>query len=446
MNTNVRAVLLAFLLSTISYQPSTLLGQGALTPPGAPAPTMKSLDQIEARTPISSLPFIISSSGSYYLTKNLSVTTGNALTINASQVTVDLNGFTISSTASSANGTGIALASGLADIAIFNGHIKGGVTYSGGTYSGPGFANGIEYSGTTPTNARVTGVSVVGCQFDGIYVGTNSVVESCTVQTIGGDGIVGGGVFRSTATECGNGGIAAHTASDCYALITGSGTALSAVNAINCEGQSNGGIGLYAYTASNCYGSSSSGTGMSVVTTAINCQGVSSGGGDGLDANNASNCYGSSTSGYGLSVVTTAINCFGQSNTFTGLSAYTANNCFGQSFDRSPVGVGLSTFTANNCWGESGGGYGLSVSTSANNCFGESGTGSGLYATNATNCFATTSGAAGQYAINVSGTASYCRGQSFGAATGLAATIAIGCTGSSASGTAISATNKYLMP
>jgi hypothetical protein len=110
--------------------------QGTLTPPGAPAPTMKSLDQIEARTPISSLPFTISSAGSYYLTKNLSVTTGNALTINASQVTVDLNGFTISSTASSANGTGIALASGLADIAIFNGHIKGGVAYLSGTYSG----------------------------------------------------------------------------------------------------------------------------------------------------------------------------------------------------------------------------------------------------------------------------------------------------------------------
>jgi len=39
--------------------------QGSLTPPGAPAPTMKSLDQIEPRTPISSLPFTISSSGSY---------------------------------------------------------------------------------------------------------------------------------------------------------------------------------------------------------------------------------------------------------------------------------------------------------------------------------------------------------------------------------------------
>ena len=83
--------------------------QGSLTPPGAPAPTMKSLDQIEARTPISSLPFTISASGSYYLTKNLAVTSGNAIVISAEGVTLDLNGFTLSSTEASPAGTGILL-------------------------------------------------------------------------------------------------------------------------------------------------------------------------------------------------------------------------------------------------------------------------------------------------------------------------------------------------
>jgi hypothetical protein len=43
-----------FLLSTLILQPPTLHAQGSLTPPGAPAPTMKSLDQVEPRTPISS--------------------------------------------------------------------------------------------------------------------------------------------------------------------------------------------------------------------------------------------------------------------------------------------------------------------------------------------------------------------------------------------------------
>src|SRR5262245_59065250 len=88
---------LALLLSTLIYQPSTLLAQGNLNPPGAPAPMMKSLDQIEARTPISSVPYTINAPGSYYLTADLSVTTGDAITIATNGVTLDLNGFTISS-------------------------------------------------------------------------------------------------------------------------------------------------------------------------------------------------------------------------------------------------------------------------------------------------------------------------------------------------------------
>src|SRR6266446_1335538 len=178
------------ILSTINSQLSTIFAQGSLTPPGTPAPTMKSLDQIEARAPISSLPFTISSSGSYYLTKNLNVTTGDAITITANQVTLDLNGFTISSTASPAGRTGILLASfPNTDITIGNGHIKGGVVYSGGTYSGSGFTDGINRSGT-PFNVLVSGVSVSGCLTTGISLAFNStVVESCTVQTIGSTGI-----------------------------------------------------------------------------------------------------------------------------------------------------------------------------------------------------------------------------------------------------------------
>src|ERR1019366_7708233 len=71
--------------------------QGSLTPPGAPAPTMKTLAQVEPRTPISSVPYTISSPGSYYLTATLT-NTGvgiDAITINADDVTLDLKGFTL---------------------------------------------------------------------------------------------------------------------------------------------------------------------------------------------------------------------------------------------------------------------------------------------------------------------------------------------------------------
>ncbi|MDB6125709.1 MAG: hypothetical protein JWQ71_4702 [Pedosphaera sp.] len=73
---------------------SSSFGQGSLTPPGAPAPTMKSLDQIEARTIITSLPYVITNAGSYYLTGNLTGVAGtNGITIIVDNVSIDLNGF-----------------------------------------------------------------------------------------------------------------------------------------------------------------------------------------------------------------------------------------------------------------------------------------------------------------------------------------------------------------
>ena len=414
---------LAILVSTGLFASTmTIFGQGSLTPPAAPAPTMKTLDQIEARTPISSLPFTISSPGSYYLTKSLNVTTGNGITINAAQVTVDLNGFTISSNASSANGTGIALASGLADITIFNGHIKGGVAYLSGTYSGPGFANGIEYSGNAPVNVRVTGISVLGCLSDGINLSANAfaLVESCIVQTVGGNGIVAANVSHSVANLCGNVGIFAPTVSDCYAQSTGSSDAISATNAHNCEAQNTGsGIGLYAYTASNCYGSSVSGLGLSA-TTATNCQGVSSGGGDGLDASEANNCYGVSNTGDGLDA-NQATNCYGYNtgssgNGSVGLRADNAINCYG--FTASGA-YGLYAYTAAGCFGKAAGSggsglarIGLAAYVTANNCWGD-GPDEGLSAPTATNCYGSCS-------------AHLC--------TGVYATVAIGCVGLTSDG------------
>src|ERR1017187_7620780 len=144
-----RRVTLTLVLSAFNPHLS-ILAQGSLTPPGAPVPTMKSLDQIEARTPIAAAPFTISNSGSYYLTGNLTVNSSSAITIATNQVTLDLNGFTISSTAPSAAGSGILLVSGLTDITIVNGHIKGGVTNFAGVYVGGGFANRIYFSGAAP--------------------------------------------------------------------------------------------------------------------------------------------------------------------------------------------------------------------------------------------------------------------------------------------------------
>src|SRR5206468_3055870 len=99
-------------------------GQGSLTPPGAPAPTMKTLDQVEARTPISSLPFVITSSGSYYLVGSLTGTQGtNGITVAVDSVSIDLNGFALIGKPGSSNG--VFATPAIRNLSIRNGTIKG---------------------------------------------------------------------------------------------------------------------------------------------------------------------------------------------------------------------------------------------------------------------------------------------------------------------------------
>src|SRR6185503_17267700 len=82
------------LLTALSvFSPALLFGQGDLNPAGPPGPTMRTLQQVEPRTPISSLPFNITNGGAYYLTGNLSGSVG--ITISTSDVDLDLMGFTL---------------------------------------------------------------------------------------------------------------------------------------------------------------------------------------------------------------------------------------------------------------------------------------------------------------------------------------------------------------
>jgi hypothetical protein len=82
-----------YLLSTsyFLFCPSAF-SQGSLTPPGAPAPTMKKLDEVEPRTNLQATPapagvdttnpnysFIINQPDSYYLSANLLVTKTNGI-------------------------------------------------------------------------------------------------------------------------------------------------------------------------------------------------------------------------------------------------------------------------------------------------------------------------------------------------------------------------------
>jgi hypothetical protein len=295
-----RTAFVSLFASTMS-----IFGQGSLTPPGAPTPTMKSLDQIEARTPISSTPFNISSAGSYYLTKNLAVTGGDAITITADNVTLDLNGFAITSTEASPAGAAVLISGTRTNIQVLNGNISGNVTYNAGTYSGTGFAYGIYCSGI-PKNIRVSHVGVSGCLVHGIYlsVGSSSVAEFCTVQVIGSQGIVADTVTNSAADFCGSYAIFGTTVSNCYAEGALNGTGIRAFVVHNSWGLSYGtGYGILAVSvATGCYAKSLNGSALQAGDLALNCFGESySGSGFGVSANVVSNCSGyASGAGHGV--------------------------------------------------------------------------------------------------------------------------------------------------
>lgn len=355
---------------------STVLAQGSLTPPGAPAPTMKSLNQIEPRTPISTLPYTINTPGSYYLTANLQVAVNDGIVIAANNVTLDLNGFTISSYQNpAATGRAIALGNGsgpVINVTIRNGFIVGGVTNNGTTFGGSGFGYGIfQFGGPASANVRVSNLTVSGCLYTGIHLGgSNTVVESCSANTIGGYGIYAQSVSDSTAVNCGIYGI---YATDCANNCSGSGV-------IN-------GTGILAVTANNCRGKGAgSGSGV-IATNASNCFGDALGSGAGLICRTANSCNGTSVSGVGVTA-TCAINCTGTSASGSGLIGTTALNCYGSSGGQS--GTGIFVTTAQNCSGaSSSSGIGLYATTSAIGCFGSSVGDTGLYAFIANSCHGT---------------------------------------------------------
>lgn len=304
------------------------LGQGTLTPPGAPGPTMITLSQMEPRTPISSVPFTITQSGAYYLTTNLSVSANNAVTIFANGVTLDLNGFTISSSAASANGTGIAIAT-CTNITIFNGHVQGGATNNGsGAWGGGGFTSGI-YATNGSYNLRVSGVTVSGCLQYGIFlnIGASSIIDSCAAQNIGTYGLFADTVSRSTVYN-GNAGIIGNVVSDCYANCYGQAIDASYA-ANNCVGQSATGNGVSAANcANNCYGSSGSAYG--IVSGAVhNCYGQGGNLGDGIFADVVTDSEGFSSGGRGIYAQYTAAGCYAQSTSSTAAYAlYTGDASF----------------------------------------------------------------------------------------------------------------------
>lgn len=173
-------------------------------PPGAVANTDRVREQADARTPISQAGTIITASGSYYLTGNLSTFGGAALEIQASDVTIDLNGFAITNSS-----VGIVVTGVRSNIKIHNGSFN---TCFGSAIDAEN-ANGaviedirIERAGrgtqiaplTEPAvivgrNSRVERVTAIDVG-EGIGIANEGIVRDCIISNSGGDGISTTGV------------------------------------------------------------------------------------------------------------------------------------------------------------------------------------------------------------------------------------------------------------
>jgi len=206
----ILAALVAF--SVIGYA-------GSLEPSAPPGPTMKTLAEVEPRTPISSVPYTIAESGSYYLAANAQTTSSmfNGITIWASNVTLDLKGFSLIG-----DGTrglhGIVIEGDYKNIKIRNGTI----TSWGG--------NGVEAA--TATQCQAEDLRVIDNDGSGIHLpGDYQVVTGCVASGNGDSsstsvsGIYVGKGSRVTGnTAHGNG----HSAdADVYGIFVGEGSTVA---------------------------------------------------------------------------------------------------------------------------------------------------------------------------------------------------------------------------
>jgi hypothetical protein len=260
---------------------------GPLTPPAGPVtPTNKTLQQVEPRTPIDSLPgtavsmYKITQPGSYYLTGNISLAAGKTTCIEvaADGVTIDLSGFTLNGL--NTNGTTAIRAEDkfFADgVRVHNGHI----TDWGTGIDGAGF-----------TGLAVDSVRFTFCDSYGLDGGRGAVVTGCSALVCGAGFYLraGGSISDSASMFCGNG------------IDLGDGGSATNCSAATCT------YGVYMNVGSTARGCTASDCALSGFrgddrNTLVDC--TVSLGGDGIDIGQASRitgCHVGGGTGLGIGV------------------------------------------------------------------------------------------------------------------------------------------------
>ena len=199
-------------LTVLHFPFSSVFAQGSLTPPGAPVPTMKTLDQlslqitnlsqqvtnlsqafsnqfklVEPRFPISVIPTNLTVSGSYYLTTNLFQTLAlAAITIGNNDITIDLNGFAL--IGNNSTGEGI----------TYGGINRNNICIKNGTIRN--WQNGLQLTGGG--NGLIDHVRIYANTENGIIASAACTVMDCYVADNGQNGILLSGAVPSLVRDC----------------------------------------------------------------------------------------------------------------------------------------------------------------------------------------------------------------------------------------------------
>lgn len=198
---------LAALWCAALFPSASLRAQGSLTPSTPPGPTHRSLDQVEPRIDVLSLPgdgtcqHLISAPGSYFLSGNAAGFPGRpAIAIASPDVSLDLRGFAVQG----ATGSPGTHALEIRPAATRNVVLRGG-SVQGATLAGIQVAAGL-------TGIVLEDLVIRDCGTAGIQGAGPLTVQRCQVASCHGDGIqlsFSGSVLDCTVTDCTNGAGAA---------------------------------------------------------------------------------------------------------------------------------------------------------------------------------------------------------------------------------------------
>ena len=179
------------------------IGQDDMTPAGPPGSAqarMKTLNEIEPRSVISSLPTTITNSGAYVVIANLVCTNnGHGIVVQADDVTIDLNGFTL--LGSPGSQSGIKANGAPSHLFVRNGTIRGWGVSAIDAAEGRNcryedilaFSNGFNNTmaafqfGSNTVAARCVAFTNKNAGFS---IGLGSKIENCAAMNNGGMGMI----------------------------------------------------------------------------------------------------------------------------------------------------------------------------------------------------------------------------------------------------------------